>query len=127
MADVVVKRSKIAKKGVFASRDFKKGEVVMKWDTSHKLTEEEVKNVPEEQQHYVAYNSGKYILMQPPARYINHSCEANTVVKDHADVALRDIKKGEEITSNYAEDLAPGVEMVCACGSKKCRKLILAM
>jgi len=38
MADVIVKKSKIHGLGVFASRNFKKGEIIIKWDTSHKLT-----------------------------------------------------------------------------------------
>ncbi len=32
MKDIVVKKSKIIGKGVFAIRDFKKGEVVLKWN-----------------------------------------------------------------------------------------------
>jgi len=31
MKSVVVKKSKISGKGVFASRDFKKGEIVLRW------------------------------------------------------------------------------------------------
>lgn len=44
--DVIVKKSKIDGKGVFAARDFKKGEIVIKWDISHELTPEEVKKTP---------------------------------------------------------------------------------
>jgi len=40
--DVLVKRSKIEGKGVFAKRNFKKGEVVIKWNTDTILTKEEV-------------------------------------------------------------------------------------
>ena len=35
MVDVAVKKSKIEGLGVFALRDFKKGEIVIKWDIAH--------------------------------------------------------------------------------------------
>ena len=38
--------------------------------------------------------------------------------------ANRDIKKGEEITGDYTEELPPGTYMKCNCGSKKCKKII---
>ncbi len=62
--------------------------------------------------------------MQSPERYVNHSCVANTQVKDFCDVAVRDISKGEEITSDYSEGLLSGFSMRCNCGSKNCRKII---
>jgi GxxExxY protein len=31
--------------------------------------------------------------MQPPEKFVNHSCEANTQVKNSCDVAVRNIKK----------------------------------
>lgn len=58
--------------------------------------------------------------MQAPEKYINHSREPNTKAKNHCDVAIRDIKAGEEITSNYSKNsLTP---FKCNCGSKKCRE-----
>ena len=123
---IVVRDSNIEGKGVFATQDIKKGEVVMEWDTSNQLSQEEIKELPKEEQEYVTYAEGKFILMQPPERYINHSCEANTTTNNFADIALRDIKKGEEITANYSEDLPPGFKMKCSCSSKKCRGVIIS-
>jgi len=34
------------------------------------------------------------------------------------------IKEGEEITGDYSEDLLPGEELECNCGSRKCRGVI---
>lgn len=126
MRDIIVKKSKIHRKGVFANRDFKKGEVILKWDTSYKLIKEEVDKLPEKEKIYVSYFKGKYILMQPPEKYVNHSCDANTTAKNFCDVAKRDIKKGEEITGDYSEELLPGEVIKCNCGSKKCRGVIKA-
>jgi len=122
--DIIVKKSKIEGKGVFAARDFKKGEVVVRWDTSKELSKEEAENWPEKEKKFVAFFGGKYVLELPPARYVNHCCEPNTFVKDFCDVALRDIKKGEEITSDYAKCPELGMNMRCNCGSKKCRGTI---
>ena len=62
-------------------------------------------------------------LMQPPEKYVNHSCEANTEVKNHCDVAIRYIKKGDEITSDYNKK-GSFVSFICKCGSKRCRGII---
>ncbi len=124
MADVIVRKSKIDGLGVFASRDFKKGEIVIPWDVSHQLTTVEVKNLPKEKKRYIANLDGKNILMQSPANYVNHSCDANTHADNFCDIAKRDIKKGEEITSNYSKTEISGFEMICHCGSKNCRGVI---
>jgi len=124
MHNIIVKKSKIEGKGVFAARDFKKGEIVIKWDISHTLSKSEVEKLSKEEKKYVSFLDGKYILMQPPATYVNHSCDANTYSKNFCDVAKRDIKKGEEITGDYSENETPGFSMKCHCGSKKCRKIV---
>ena len=62
--------------------------------------------------------------MQEPERYVNHSCDANTTAKNPCDIAIRDIKKGEDVTGNYSEELIPNTKMKCNCKSKNCRKII---
>lgn len=122
--DVIVRTSKIHSKGIFASRDFEKGEVVLGWDVSHILFEGKVDKMSSEEKRYISFLNGKYIIMQEPEKYVNHSCDANTTAKNFCDVAIRDIKQGEEITGNYVEELPPNTEMRCNCGSKNCRKVI---
>jgi hypothetical protein len=124
MVDIIVKDSPIHGKGVFAGRDFKKGEIVLKWNTSHKLTKVQYKRLPSSEKGYVIFINGDYVLMPPPERYMNHSCEPNTHPTDEADVAVREIKKGEEVTSDYSSVNPPDVKMQCNCGSKSCRQVI---
>lgn len=62
--------------------------------------------------------------MQEPEKFVNHSCDPNTFVKDFCDVALRDIVEGEEITSDYTDSLFPNTVMLCNCGSNHCKKVI---
>jgi SET domain-containing protein len=124
-SDVVIRKSKIEGKGVFANRDFKKGEVVIKWNTDTILTKAEVEKLPEREKRYISPIGDRFLLQQPPVRYVNHSCNPNTkVVNDSSDVAIRDIKKGEEITSDYSIFFIPGRAMKCNCGSKNCKGII---
>ncbi len=119
-----MKKSKISGKGVFALRDFKRGEIVLKWKPKL-IKKSEVKLLSPREKTYIVHLSKKYMLMQSPERYINHSCEANTTVKNNSDVAARHIKKGEEITSDYIKTKTKGENnFKCKCGSKKCRKII---
>ena len=117
--DFTVKKSAIQGKGVFATRDFKKGETIFKWDTLNTLSEEEVKL---KDKRYITFSQGKYIVMQEPEKFVNHSCDPNTEVKNFSDVAIKDIKEGEEITSDYSDGLL--VEFECHCGSEECKKII---
>ena len=120
--NIIVKKSKINKKGVFAARDFKKDEIVLKWIPKI-LEKSKVEKLKDDQKHYIyKAEKNKYFLMQSPEKYVNHSCEANTQVKNHCDVAVRNIKKGEEITSNYGK--GSSVSFECKCGSKNCRGMI---
>lgn len=124
--DIVVKKSAIHGKGVFANRDFKKGEIVLRWDTSHRLTKEQAEKLRKAGDPNIAFLNGVYLLVQEPERYVNHSCEANTSAKNFSDVAIRDIRKGEEITADYSQEGAPGMNMECHCGSRNCRGIIQA-
>jgi len=58
--------------------------------------------------------------------YLNHSCEGNCGFNDDGDfVAIRDVAAGEELTYDYAlAESNPKFQMICACGSKTCRKVI---
>ncbi len=120
--DIIIKKSKINKKGVFAARDFRKGEVVLKWNPKI-LEQSEIGKLKNNQKQYLKkVGRNKYFLRQSPEKFVNHSCEANTRSKNGCDVAIRKIKKGEEITSDYGKDSL--VSFVCKCGSKNCRGVI---
>ena len=119
---IIIKKSNINGKGVFANKDFKKGEIVLRWNLSKTLSEEQIeKNRNKE---YITYLDGRYVLMQPPEKYINHSCSASTISKNFCDIAKRNIKKGEEITGNYLLDSPSGFYMKCNCKSKNCKGFI---
>jgi SET domain-containing protein len=120
--EVVIKPSDIHGKGVFASRDFKMGEAVLLWDRSDIISAEEFKKLADDEKRYVCFEDGLYVRMQEPERYVNHSCDSNTIVKQFSDIAIRDIKKGEEITSNYNKDSSVIVKFRCGCAKCLCVK-----
>ncbi len=120
---VIIKQSNIHNKGIFAAKDFKKGEIVLQWNISKTITKNEYEKLPIEKKNYICITKNKYVIMQEPEKYMNHSCEANTIVTNFCDIATRNIKKGEEITTDYFNDPSER-DMHCNCGSKKCKNII---
>lgn len=114
-----IRDSRINGKGIFAAAPIKKDEVVLSWNPKV-LTKEQAEELSEDERDHYTYPEGDYILlMQPPERFLNHSCEPSTYVVGRSDVALRDIQPGEEITSDYLD--LDTEDFQCKCGSKKCR------
>jgi hypothetical protein len=102
---VVIGSGDLAGKGVYAGRDFKKGEIVVKYHLTA-LTKEAFDRLPESEKMFTHEHCGVMNLYAEPERYVNHSDTPNTYF-DHAaqaDVALRDITKGEPITTDATKD-----------------------
>ncbi|PIR96983.1 MAG: hypothetical protein COT91_03610 [Candidatus Doudnabacteria bacterium CG10_big_fil_rev_8_21_14_0_10_41_10] len=79
--DIIEKESGIHGSGVYAGRDFKTGETVLRWDISNTLPHKEVAKMTEDEKRYISYMDGKYIIMQDPEKYVNCSYNANTTAK----------------------------------------------
>jgi hypothetical protein len=108
MSDVIIGKGNLAGKGVYASRDFKKDEVVLKYNLKP-LTDNEYKKLPRSEKMFTHIHLGVRQLYSPPERYVNHSDNPNTYhkfedLKNQYDVALRDIKKGEMVTGDATKD-----------------------
>ena len=99
--DIEIRPSAIDGMGVFALRSFQPGDVVLRWDVSHLIRKADTSQLPETERHYThPFDNDGLVLVQPPERFVNHSCDNNTEVRDFSDVAIRDIHPGEELTSN---------------------------
>lgn len=125
MNKVIVKSSSIQGKGVYAIVDIKKGEMVLEIDDSHVVTDPS-KLTKEQNEYDCDYLAdGKVILMQSPEKFINHSCDPSTYVKTINGVrkvlAMRDIKRGDEITYDYSINGDNDGTFKCHCKSKNCR------
>lgn len=118
--NIEVRDSLISGRELFATALITKGSTVLSWNPKVLAREEADKLSNYERKHYLVPEGEMTLWMQPPERYVNHSCEPNTHVVGRSDVALRDIQPSEEITSDY---MGEGTESFkCHCGSASCRK-----
>lgn len=111
--------------GVFARRAYAAGEVVLVF-TGEEMT------TPEAQErglrhHCLDIGPGRQLYADPPARFLNHSCDPNAGLSDAVTLtALRAIPAGEEIRFDYSTcvpDTAWSLE--CRCRSPLCRGLVV--
>ncbi|MEK7104804.1 MAG: SET domain-containing protein [Patescibacteria group bacterium] len=118
--------------GVFTKEKIKKGErvivfggYVMTTKQFNTLTEK-LKSYPFQIDNDLYFGLSKISEVEE-ADYLNHSCNPSCGFGGEITiVAMRDIKKGEEITIDYvmcltSREIKP---MNCDCGSKFCRKKI---
>ena len=69
----------------------------------------------------------RYVDLDEPGRFINHSCAPNAaVIRDTTLVAIRQIATGEEIRFDYSTTISDGWTMACRCGEENCRGLVVA-
>lgn len=128
---VKVKKSTLHGNGLFATRDIKRGETlfIFKGKPIHFLINNK-KRAKEAGLNWVGY--GKNFWIDPSGNYTvnaNHSCDPNAFLKDGLKMlALRNIKKDEEITFDYSLNESDIFwSMKCSCGSKKCRKIVTSI
>lgn len=115
--------------GVFATEDIKKGTIIHILAGEKVSHKEALRRVLGEQENLDdIFQIGKrtYIDLNEHSRIFNHSCDPNAGLRKTSEMfALRDIKKGEEITYDYSLTIAPTEwEMKCKCGSPKCRGIL---
>ena len=103
--DISVGKGNLAGKGVYANRDFDKSEIVIQYHLKP-LTKGEYKNLSKSEKMFTHTHWGQIYLYSEPERYVNHSETPNTYqdLRKQQDFALRDIKKGEMITTNANQD-----------------------
>ena len=115
MIDVTIGKGSMSGKGLYAARDFKKSEVVIKYKLKP-ITFKELKTLSPEDYAATHNNNGQIYLYPEPVRYVSHSENPN-VKNDHdqqADIALRDIKTGELITVDARYDDVPVLKKINA-------------
>lgn len=105
MNNIIIDKGNLDRKGIYANKDFKKGEIVIKYQLKA-LTDSEFSLLSKKEKQFTHSHWGKIYLYSKPERYVNHSDNPNTRqdLKRKCDVALRAIKKGEMITTNAHKD-----------------------
>jgi len=119
-------------KGVFANKNFKKGETLLTMDYTKRkdfVLRKNIQKLPQKDQDHLDYvGHNRYVVDYSIGSIVNHSCEPNAYVKYETMrkkelIAIKNIKKCEEITIDGAIDAADNWTMKCYCG-KNCRKTI---
>jgi hypothetical protein len=116
-------------KGVFASRDIKKGEVIRVFGGKTMGINDFVEQVNTDKEDIddpLQVGKRTYLNLDKTSRSFNHSCDPNAALRKRSELfALQDIPKGKEITYDYSLTIAPTKwAMRCKCGSKNCRKVL---
>lgn len=103
----LVRDSSINGKGLFADEDIPKGTITWEFFRGFDILLDEIKWREVDSRYLKKYSfrdkqTGKWIVTLDNDKYTNHSDDPNTgPLPDGRMIALRDIKQGEEITSNY--------------------------
>ena len=126
-----IKKSNIDNKGLYATKNIKSGKVIINYKGKI-ITKKETDTNPKydnDKAIYLFNLNKRYDLdgdfKYNTARLINHSCNPNCEVEGKGlklwIIAIRDIKKGEELSYDYGfgydEDYK---QFICKCGSKNC-------
>lgn len=126
---IEILRSPIHGQGMFARQNINKGEVVF-IKGGHILSKDELYS-SETINSYLPIDDAYFIGAmdeeeEPYVKlYINHSCSPNCGMRGEITfVAMEDIKKGDELTCDYAMIDNEDYQFVCDCRSKNCRKIV---
>ena len=117
--------------GVFATAPIVRGTIVYVKDSLEiELTQRQFNKLDDihrqiaEKYSYIDHR-GVRIISWDHAKYVNHRCDCNTISTGYGfEIALRDIRVGEEITDEYGLFNIPFV-MPVHCGCPDCRKMLL--
>ncbi|MGK7866344.1 SET domain-containing protein [Falsiroseomonas sp. E2-1-a20] len=128
--DIRAYDSAIEGRGLTASRPIPKHAVVWRLADApgRLLTLRELKRLPPEQRHLAYRYKDRHFLSEDASRFMNHSCEPNTVwADDETLIAARDIAAGEEVTFDYATSDVHvwwRAKWRCRCGAPSCRGVV---
>jgi SET domain-containing protein len=142
---VMVKKSRVQGRGVFARRAIAKGERIIEY-VGERISHDEANDRYDDEEgsrhHTFLFTVDERVVIDAAergneARFINHSCDPNceaVISKRRVFIdAIRDIEPGEELFYDYwySTDAAYSDEDLrriypCRCGAAKCRGTIAA-
>lgn len=142
---IKLKKSKIHNKGIFAKKNIKKGQKIIDYKgkkisfkTSYKLYEKNInknKKNPKKASVYIFSLDNNFDLNGDVwynlSKFINHSCDPNceSCLEDNKTIyiyAIKNIRKGEELTFNYGYDIEDYKNHICFCKSYNCLGFIVS-
>jgi len=125
---VKIKKSSTHSQGLFALKNFEKGEKIYSFKKGKIINADKIKDLTKKEKEYLdKIGDNKYEIIESPGCYINHSCVPNVFEKKRVGYALKDIKKDEELVIDYDNIAHLEKPFKCRCANKNCRKLILGV
>jgi uncharacterized protein len=140
-SSVVVKKSPVHGRGVFAAKAFGKGAKIIEYTGRRILWSSVPDDLDDPRMYFFSIGNGKRVIDPSvggnEARWINHSCDPNCRVRETRGRifihASRNIPAGEELFYDYrleTDDDVPRTkaieaEAICNCGSPRCRGTML--
>jgi len=126
-----VRKSEIEGLGLFAIKPIKKEEIVT-IKGGHIMDGKTLEKVEDEiEESYIQIEDNYYIGAMKKAEvkgnkmFLNHSCNPNVGIRGQVSfVAMRDIRRGEELTYDWAMENPGKWSFKCNCGEKNCRMTI---
>ncbi|MBU6427320.1 SET domain-containing protein-lysine N-methyltransferase [Patescibacteria group bacterium] len=109
-------------KGLFARRKIRAGTMICRF-SGPMISFAEAASKGEKECYPLQIDDNKYIDLDPPGCFANHSCEPNAGIRADLElVALTDIPAGTEIRYDYSTTMDEDYfTMPCRCGSESCR------
>jgi len=127
-----VRESKIHGRGLFATADIAKDEIVAV-KGGHIISREQLGEKVTPRLGPVEIQIDDDLFVAPVTHeeregsmlYSNHSCDANLGMRGEITfVAMRDIRTGEELTHDWATTDDDNYSVECECGSPRCRGIL---
>lgn len=133
---VRLEESRIHNRGLYAVRDIPEDTAIIQYvgpKITQKQADKRVEENGEDLIYFFELNS-RYVIDGDVdynlAKYVNHSCDPNCyndIKKGEIWIyALRDIKKGEELSYDYGFERHDWHNRPCYCGSDKCFGFVVA-
>ena len=126
ITDIIVKEAGGKGKGVFALRDFARGEFIFRRRHGQVVGNQEISTLSEEdQRHLCELDWERSAVLLAPGCYLNHACDPNAMRSGTRVFAWNNIRQGEEITIDYRLNAFSDDRWNCACGSANCRGFVI--
>jgi len=126
IADVKVRGAGEKGLGVYAKRDFARGEFIFRRRHGKVVSAAGIGGLSrEEQMHLTELGRDRFAVVLPPGAYLNHACDPNAMRSGVRVFAWRDVRAGEEITIDYRLNAFDGDSWPCACGTTSCTGVVV--
>jgi hypothetical protein len=125
--NIAIRKTKSKGLGIFALRDFKKGELIFRYEPGRIISRDDLGSLTSwEADHLDELDDDKFEILSGPSAYVNHSCDPNAIKKGRSYYALKPIKKGEEICHDYRDKGIFKNKWKCSCASRNCRGYVIS-